>query len=92
MLATMNLKRPNSIYFTQALADSFNQIQVDGAASNVEVVNRYMENLRNSPLVSNAEIKKIVSRSGITPFTIVITFNPSPFNPEDIVAGSQLME
>ena len=92
MLATMNLKRPNSIYFTQALADSFNQIQVDGAASNVEVVNRYMENLRNSPLVSNAEIKKIVSRSGITPFTIVITFNTSPFNPEDIVAGSQLME
>ncbi len=92
MLATMNLKRPSSIYFTQAVSDSFNQIQVDGAASNVEVVNRYMENLRNLPLVSDAKIKKIVSRSGNAPFTVVVTFNPSPFNPEEIVAGAQLME
>ena len=92
MLATMNLKRPSSIYFTQAVSDSFNQIQVDGAASNVEVVNRYMENLRNLPLVSEAKIKKIVSRSGNAPFTIVVTFNPLPFNPEEIVAGAQLME
>ncbi len=92
MLATMNLKRPSSIYFTQAVSDSFNQIQVDAAASNVEVVNRYMENLRNLPLVSDAKIKKIVSRSGNAPFTVVVTFNPSPFNPEEIVAGAQLME
>ena len=92
MLATMNLKRPSSIYFTQAVSDSFNQIQVDGAASNVEVVNRYMENLRNLPLVSDAKIKKIVSRSGNAPFTVVVTFTPSPFNPEEIVAGAQLME
>ncbi len=92
MLATMNLKRPSSIYFTKAVSDSFNQIQVDGAASNVEVVNRYMENLRNLPLVSDAKIKKIVSRSGNAPFTVVVTFNPSPFNPEEIVAGAQLME
>lgn len=92
MLATMNLKRPSSIYFTQAVSDSFNQIQVDGAASNVEVVNRYMENLRNLPLVSDAKIKKIVSRSGNAPFTVVVTFNPSPFNPEEIVAGTQLIE
>ncbi len=92
MLATMNLKRPSSIYFTQAVSDSFNQIQVDGAASNVEVVNRYMENLRNLPLVSDAKIKKIVSRSGNAPFTVVVTFNPSPFNPKEIVAGAQLME
>ena len=92
MLATMNLKRPSSIYFTQAVADSFNQIQVDGAANNVEVVNRYMENLRNLPLVSDAIIKKIVSRSGNAPFTIVVTFNPSPFNPEEIVAGAQHLE
>jgi len=92
MLATMNLKRPSSIYFTQAVSDSLNQIQVDGAASNVEVVNRYMENLRDLPLVSDAKIKKIVSRSGNAPFTVVVTFNPSPFNPEEIVAGAQLME
>ena len=92
MLATMNLKRPSSIYFTQAVSNSYNQIQVDGAASNVEVVNRYMENLRNLPIVSDATIKKIVSRSGKAPFSLIVTFNPSPFNSEEIVAGAQLTE
>lgn len=91
MLAALNLKRPKSIYFTQAVADGYNKIHVDGEASNVEIVNRYIEQLRTLPHISDAKIEKIVSRSGKAPFSLIVTFNTSPFNSDKIVADAQLI-
>jgi len=87
MLQTMNNIRPQSIYFTKASADNFNQLQVIGQGNNVEEVNRFYKSLKQASGVSDV-ILNVTSRRGKAPFTLTVTFEAEFIGQQDVVAGS----
>ena len=85
MLEIMNLERPRAVHFTKAFGRSSSELQVEGLGSNVEVVNRFAENLRQSPQIKTVQTN-VSSRQGRAPFTLTVTFSDREFNPEAIAA------
>ncbi len=86
MLELTNVGRPKIIHFTEAAANSYNQILIEGIGSNVEAVNTYTQTLRNSPRVATVDTR-VRSSGGKAPFTLQITFNEEPIKAGQVVAG-----
>ncbi len=87
MLSLLNVGRPKIIHFTEASANSFNQLTVEGEGNNVEAVNNYTQSLRNSQGISSVE-SKVRSTQGKARFTLQITFDeqPAETEPSQVVA------
>ena len=75
MLDYLNQQRPTSIYFTNARANNFKELSLQGNAANVAEVNEYAQKLRQSNFLEHVKEPQTESKGGRVKFTLELTFN-----------------
>ena len=74
ILESLNTTRPDGIYFTSTETAGENRITLDGIASTINDLNRYVESLSQSGIFELIGSPKNITRSGKTTFTATLDY------------------
>lgn len=91
MLNTLNIGRPPTLYFKRMNATTWNELRVEGEASNLEEVNQYRDTLAANPHVISLQ-PEMASRQGRAQFTFVVRFDALPTESDPIQPEPETIE